>query len=102
MFGLTLYLASAVGANTQFRSLGGAIGLGIITAIFNAYARPQLALKLPPEEVNSILESTQAIAGLEASDTTQILEIFYSGFSLQWKVVLAFIGAQVPAAILTW
>ena len=65
-----------------------------------AYAKPQLASNLTAEQVSSILQSTTAIGQLEPSEAQQVLRIFDSGFGVQWEVILGFIGAQIPAALL--
>ncbi|KAF4625358.1 hypothetical protein G7Y89_g12808 [Cudoniella acicularis] len=93
---------AALGANTQFRYLGGAVGLGIISSILNSMLRPKLAIILNPEQLEAILQSTEILNTLQATQREQVLLAFADGFSLQWKVILAFIVAQIPAAFAMW
>ncbi|EDO00961.1 hypothetical protein SS1G_03435 [Sclerotinia sclerotiorum 1980 UF-70] len=93
-------IPAALGANTQFRYLGGAIGLGLITSVFNSNLRPRLATILDPEQLYAILQSAEIIKTLSEEQKGLVLEAFAHGFTLQWKVILALISAQVPAAIM--
>ncbi|KAF2758475.1 MFS multidrug transporter-like protein [Pseudovirgaria hyperparasitica] len=95
-------ISSALGANTQFRYLGGAVGLGVITAVLNARLHPSLGHIVDAEEVGAILRSTEAVRTLSVSERDNVLHLFADGFALQWKVILAFISAQVPVAIMMW
>lgn len=95
-------IPAALGANTQFRYLGGAIGLGLITSVFNSNLRPRLATILDPEQLYAILQSAEIIKTLSEEQKGLVLEAFAHGFTLQWKVILALISAQVPAAIMMW
>lgn len=92
-----------MGAVTQARILGGAIGIAIVSTVINNYVRDpaQLPSLLPPEDLKAILISTAAIAELPSAELQmQVKMVFAHGFSLQWKAILGFIAAQVPAALL--
>ena len=54
---------------------------------------------LSPEQLDVVLQSTESIGDLNSADILQILEIIVSGFSLQRKILLTFMSAQVPAAL---
>lgn len=97
---LTRNIAAALGANTQFRYLGGAVGLWLITSVLNSKLRPELASILSPEQIAAVLQSAEIIKSLPDAQREQVLSSFASGFTLLWKVILAFICGQVPAAIM--
>lgn len=56
-----------MGAVIQVRCLGGAIGLGISSAITNGLLRSRLANKLSAEQLSAVLESVTAISSFTES-----------------------------------
>ena len=84
----------------QFRYLGGSVGLGIVTAVFNNNMKHRLASILAPDDVSRLLQSTQIIHSLPASSQLEVQKLFGESFSLQWKTLLGFIGAQIPTALM--
>ena len=94
-------VAPAMGANAQFRYLGGAIGLGGVTAGLNSYLRTHLAIALTTAEVEAVLQSASEIARLDAAKQGLVLQVFANGFALQWKIVCGFVVAQLLAVLLT-
>ena len=95
-------VAPAMGANTQFRYLGGAVGLGIMTATLNSDVRSHLSGLLAPSDIASVLQSSDRIAMLDAETQARVLLIFASGFVLQWKIVCGFVGLQMVANLLAY
>ena len=90
----------AMGAGMQFRYLGGVIGLGVVTTIFDSTLRPQLSSILTADEVSRVLQSTALISRLPAPLQQPVQEVFGNSFAMEWKALLGFICAQVPAAIM--
>ena len=84
----------------QFRYLGGAVGLGIVTSVFNNNVKHQVASFLAPDDVSRLLESTQMIHLLPESSQLEVQKIFGESFSLQWKTLLGFVCAQIPTALM--
>ena len=95
-------IAPAMGTNTQFRYLGGAIGLGVVTAALNGYVRSQLSDVLTPSEITAILQSSGMISTLSVEAQTRVLQVFTSGFLLQWRIMCGFVGLQIVANILAY
>ncbi|TGO51456.1 hypothetical protein BCON_0161g00290 [Botryotinia convoluta] len=95
-------IPAALGANTQFRYLGGAIGLGLITSVLNSNLRPKLASILDAEQLSAIFQSAEIVKTFPEAQRNQVLLAFGIGYDLQWKVIIAFISAQVPAALMMW
>ena len=89
-----------MGAGMQFRYLGGVIGLGVVTTVFNSSLRPQLSSILTPDEVSRVLQSTTLISRLPGPLQQPVQEIFGNSFAMEWRALLGFICAQVPAAIM--
>lgn len=92
----------AMGANTQFRYLGGAVGLGVVTAALNEYIRSHLSSVLTSSEIAAILESSRVISTLSPERQTQVLQIFANGYLLQWRIICGFVGLQIVASILSY
>lgn len=95
-------IAPAMGTNTQFRYLGGAIGLGVVTAALNGYVRSQLSDVLTPSDITAILQSSGMISTLSVEAQTRVLQVFTSGFLLQWRIMCGFVGLQIVANILAY
>ena len=90
-----------MGANTQFRFLGGAVGLGLVTAVLNGFLRPRLAEIVAGDVLGAILESTDVVTTLSPQLQARILDVFADGFVLQWRVLCGFVGSQILASFLT-
>lgn len=97
-----MFAASTLGASGQFRYLGSALGLGIVSAVLTGTLRSALAPVLTSEELRQILDTLQDIALLSPEKQDFVLREFAKGFSLQWKVMLGFVGAQAVSAFLMW
>ena len=102
MRNLNGYTGAATGANTQFRILGGAVGLAIVINAFNSSLRPALSSFLDPTQLTELLQSNELLATLPTPLQEMTLGAFAEDFQLQWKALLAMIGTQVPAALLMW
>lgn len=95
-------VAPAMGANQQFRYLGGALGLGAVTAALNATLKTKLAVFLSPDQVGAIMQSSAVIGTLGGELKTQTLSIFSEGFLLQWEIICGAVGLQIITILLTW
>ena len=89
-----------MGASMQFRYLGGAVGFGIVTAIFNSGLRSHLGSLLTPEDVSKVLESTDYILRLPIPVQHPVKQVFQHSFAIGWRALLGFICAQIPAALM--
>ncbi|KAH8733129.1 hypothetical protein GQ44DRAFT_735007 [Phaeosphaeriaceae sp. PMI808] len=95
-------LATRTTATSQFRMLGGLIGLSIAASLSTPQVRAQLLEVLPPENVQHLLEKTEAINSLEGSSLETARGIFSEGYNLQIKMLVGFAVAQVPMTLLMW
>ena len=91
-----------MGAVTQFRILGGAIGLAIATNVLNSSVRPALASILNQGQLGAILQSTAAIDVLSPALQEQVRSAFARGYNLQFKALIGLICAEFPATLLMW
>ena len=67
----------------QFRYLGGAVGLGIVTAVFNNHLRPRLASIVAPNDAARILQSTTILQELPAPLLQDVQGAFGNSFVLE-------------------
>lgn len=94
--------ATAIGTVSQFRYMGGAVGLAIATNVLNSYVTSKLGNLLTPEQISAVLETSAAISLLPADMQDQVKMIFAAGYNRQMKVVLGFAAAQIPATLVMW
>jgi hypothetical protein len=95
-------LAVGTAAIGQFRILGGAVGLAIVTTIFNRSMRPKLLRLLLPAQVDALLEYTSTLATFPEATQLAVRSSLGEGFNLQMTVLIGFAAAQLPATLLMW
>ena len=96
------FTAVGTAAISQFRILGGAIGLAIVTSIFNRSMRPKLLQLLLPAQVDALLESTSTLAAFSEETQLAVRSSLGEGYNLQMTVLIGFAAAQLPATLLMW
>lgn len=94
--------AVAMSAVLQCRTMGGAIGLAIVTTVLNSYLKSHMSRVLSPEEINALLKTTQAFTALPPYKAETVKTVFASGYNLQMRVMVGFSAAQMPLALLMW
>ena len=86
----------------QFRTLGGAVGLAIVTTVMNSYIKGHLADVLSPDQVDSVLKSTENIAKLPPLLGEAARQVYAHASNVQVKILIGFCAGQIPAAGLLW
>ncbi|KAE9365743.1 MFS multidrug transporter-like protein [Stipitochalara longipes BDJ] len=102
---MTPYLVEppiAVAAVSQFRVLGGVLGIAIATAAYKTFIFGRLNMFLTGDEVKTILQATQNIDFFSSEVQAHIRTIFAEGYNLQFKIMIAFSAAQIPSSLLMW
>ncbi|KAK4112255.1 major facilitator superfamily MFS-1, partial [Canariomyces notabilis] len=94
--------AVAMGAVAQFRVMGGAIGLAIVTTAFNGLVRGRLGDQLAPGQLEQLLQFPGNIASLPPSVQEAIRVAFADGYALQAKILCGLAAGQIPASFLMW
>ncbi|KAF5868834.1 putative efflux pump antibiotic resistance protein [Botrytis fragariae] len=94
--------AVAVSSITQFRILGGVLGIAIATAAYKSNIISNLDKILTKEQRSLILESTSMIKTFNPKVQMQIREVFAEGYNLQFRILVAFAAAQIPSSLLMW
>ena len=61
-------LAVAMGAVTQLRIMGGALGLSIVTSVMSTLLRRKLGLILDPEQLEKVLGNAREIAYIRPAE----------------------------------
>lgn len=94
--------AVATAAVIQFRLMGGAIGLAIVTTVFNGVVRPRLEHLLSLAQLGALLRSTAVIENFQPELQYMVRSILAEGFNVQMRIMIGFGAAQIPAALLMW
>ncbi|KAL9115407.1 MAG: hypothetical protein Q9227_000728 [Pyrenula ochraceoflavens] len=95
-------LAVGTGAVTQFRILGGVIGLSIVTSVSTRVIRHDLLDFLPQPQADRLLDRTETIQYLHGAVRSAVRETFGRGYNLQMTILIGFAVAQIPATLLMW
>ncbi|KAI9650185.1 hypothetical protein NHQ30_000198 [Ciborinia camelliae] len=86
----------------QFRLMGGAVGLAVVTTVLNNYIQSHLTGVLTPEQLDTFLKTTSLLAELPPSTVDIVRRVYSNGFNAQMRVAIGFAAAQIPAALLMW
>ncbi|KAK9413398.1 putative Major facilitator superfamily (MFS) profile domain-containing protein [Seiridium unicorne] len=95
-------VAVAMGSVTQFRVMGGAIGLAIVTAAFNGLARVRLESLITPSQLAQLLQYPATIETFPVTIQDAIRVAFAEGYTLQAKILAGLAAGQFPATLLMW
>ena len=86
----------------QFRSLGGALAISLVTAVMNQSVRNTLLPLLGAHDMEMIFLSPEALNTLQEPARIIAREVFWKGFNMQLRILLGFAVAQVPVTMLMW
>lgn len=86
----------------QFRVMGGAIGLAIVTAVLDSGVRSKLAPSFTPSQIDGLLKSAAAVSTLPAGTQDLVRGIIAEEYNIQMKVLAGLAAAQIPSSILMW
>ncbi|KAI4685845.1 uncharacterized protein J4E88_003682 [Alternaria novae-zelandiae] len=95
-------LAVGSAATSQFRTLGGLVGIAIVTSISTPYIRSHLTDILPLELAESLLERTELVQTLSPETLERVRQLFGEAYNLQVKVLIGFAVAKVPVTGMMW
>ncbi len=91
-----------MGALNQFRQLGGAIGLGILTSVLDHRLQSALALVLSREQFDAIYTAPEAIESLPPDLRAAVSSAFAGGYNLQMRILTGICAAQLLTLIVMW
>ncbi|KAH7157524.1 major facilitator superfamily domain-containing protein, partial [Dactylonectria estremocensis] len=94
-------LASAQGAVSQARVLGGCIGLSVCTVIFNAHVNEYLGDHLTPEQLQDLHRSPASSVHLPLDLQDLIRHVYAGAFEEEIKIMMIVCAAMVAIAIFT-
>ena len=89
-----------MGALAQFRVLGGSVGLAVCTNVLNN--KIKTASFLTPDQLDSVLESAQAIKTLPPNVQEPLRRLYAVGYNEEMQVLTSFGGAAILATLLMW
>lgn len=98
------YILLAVGNATvaQFRVLGGALGIAIVTSAANRYVAAQLRSYFPDRIATDLLDRTDIIDKLSVDEQHIVRPIFAMGYNLQMKILIGVAAAHLVGILLLW
>lgn len=99
---LTLFTAIGTAAFNQFRVLGGALTLSIVTAVGNNWVKAQLSGFLSDTDLGAVFASTSVIDTFPQDVEDLTRQKFAESFGLQTKILLGIAVASVFASCLMW
>lgn len=94
-------LASAQGAVSQARVLGGCVGLSICTVIFNAHVNQYLGDHLTPEQLQDLHRSPLSSLDLPLDLQDLIRHVYAGAFAEELKVMMLVCAVMVVIAVFT-
>ncbi|KAF1994393.1 MFS multidrug transporter-like protein [Amniculicola lignicola CBS 123094] len=94
--------AVAMGAITQFRVMGEAIGVSIVNTAMHSYLRSELAPILTSTELAAILSSAGAIRSMTPFKQEGSLNAMAEGYQLQFRILSGLAGMQIFGSIMMW
>ncbi|KAI1254222.1 hypothetical protein MGN70_004618 [Eutypa lata] len=94
--------AVAMGTVTQFRIMGGAIGLAIVTTAFNGLVTGRLGEQLTQGQLAALLQSPATISTFPENVQETIRATLGEGYNLQMAILSGLAAGQIPASFLMW
>ncbi|KAF1951580.1 MFS general substrate transporter [Byssothecium circinans] len=94
--------AVAMGAITQFRIMGGAIGLSIVNTVMHGLLRSRLDPILSSVQLDKVLDSAQNIAFLPVQVREQVLLTFSDGYNVQMRILAGLAAGQIIGTLIMW
>lgn len=91
-----------MGAASQFRQMGGSIGIAIVTAVFNSYVTSPLSNLTGTSDLTAVEGLGQYLGDLQASTQNEVRLILGQGYNRQMLVLCGLAAAQIPAGFLLW
>ena len=86
----------------QFRTLGGALGLAIVTTALTTSVRSKLSPHFTKQEIDRLLRTSRGFIDLPDSRLILARNAFVEGYDLQMKIAAGLSAAQIPSAMLLW
>ncbi|PVI05167.1 MFS multidrug transporter-like protein [Periconia macrospinosa] len=92
----------AMGAITQFRIMGGAIGLSIVNSVMHGMLRSGLTPILTSLQLDKVLDSAQYIAVLPPQVREQVLLKFSDSYNVQMRILAGLAAGQIIGTLIMW
>lgn len=94
--------AVGMGAITQFRIMGGAIGLSIVNSVMHSLLRSRLAPILSAFQLSKVLDSAQYITSISLQQREEVLLTFSDGYNVQMRVLAGLAAGQIIGTLIMW
>jgi hypothetical protein len=87
---------------SQFRILGGSLGLSIVSCATMPALRTDLLQVLSPEQTTLLLDRTETIITLPPDQQVVVRELFGIAYNRQMNILIGIAAAQVLVSLLQW
>lgn len=91
-----------MGSIAQFRVMGGAIGLAIVTTAYNNLMTNNLGGLLTHNELAALLQTPATITSFPEAVQVSIRAAFGESYNLQMAILSGLAAGQIPASLLMW
>ncbi|KAM7185207.1 MFS general substrate transporter [Rhypophila sp. PSN 637] len=97
-------LAVAMGAITQVRIMGSALGVSIVTTAMHTFLSGALGdVGLGSDVIDRVLDSAEEVGRLGSGELqTDVLRSFADGYNLQMRILAGLAAGQILGAALMW
>lgn len=92
-----------MGAITQFRTMGGAIGLSIVNTVMHTFLKSRLRnIITSADALNKVLDSAQSIAALDPATRLKVVLEFSEGYNIQMRILAGLAAVQLLGSAVMW
>jgi len=95
-------LAVGSAATSQFRILGGLVGIAIVVSVSTPFIRSRLMDIVEPETAYMLLARTEIVKTLTPEVAADVRSLFGKGYNLQVRILIGFAVAKLPATAMMW
>lgn len=95
-------LATGTSALIQFRFLGAAVVLAIVTAAMNSDLKRTFLQWISPLQLAQMLRTTESIQAIPEPLRTMVKDVFLKGYNMQLRILIGIAAAMFPATLLMW
>lgn len=82
--------------------LGGAIGVGVASTLFNSHVWSNLAKFLSPDQITTIREASSSISKMPPEIRSKVQATFSEAFRVEFIFTTVVIGLSLLTALMVW
>jgi predicted butyrate kinase (DUF1464 family) len=78
------------------------VGLAVVTSLMNSHLKSDLKSVLGDAELDEVLNNAAMLVKIPTDVRIRVLDVFTSGYGIQFKAIAGFAAAQLVVALLIW